>query len=91
MNVANAKTVLLGIYNRFWAHRDIGYPAALEIVNKWIEQGSASNLHSDPAKAIREMEIVFMSVELDLAVELYNQDYVAPASIEKEMILGKED
>ena len=91
MNVANAKTVLLGIYNRFWAHRDIGYPAAVEIVSKWIEAGTASANHPCPAKAIREMEIVFMSVELDMAVELYNQDYITPASIEKEMILGEKE
>lgn len=90
-NISAHKCVLLGIYQQFWADKDIGYPDLLEIVKRWEGAEIAPSFPQEPIKAIRMIELVMLSIELDIAVELYNQEFVTPPSVEKEMILGKED
>lgn len=90
-NVSAYKHALLGIYQQFWADTDIGYPNLLEIVKRWLDAEINPTPVQDPTKAIRSIKIVLLSIELDIAVEHFNQEFVTPDSVEKEMIMGKDE
>ena len=90
-NIVNYRRALVGIYNNHWADKDIGYPEVLEIVNKWKEKELIPLNSDNDVKTIRTIEIVLMSINLDIAVEHYNQEFVTPDSFEKELLLGTKE